>query len=55
MMGKIQIEEFDPARNIEHRRWLERRMGFGVGDLDPDKPMGPFPGRPLLPKKDGAR
>jgi hypothetical protein len=34
----------DPARDVEQRRWLERRLGLEEGALD-EKPIGPLPHR----------
>lgn len=43
----MKVELFDPARNREQRRWLERRLGFDPGDLD-EKPLPPLPDHPLI-------
>lgn len=34
---------FDPARNPEDRRWLERRVGLPPGSLEPDQPVASVP------------
>jgi len=38
----IHVVPFDPVRNVDQLRWLERRLGFAEGDLDLG-PIGPLP------------